>query len=79
MKRNILFLLELLLISWILFIFFTYGIALIVSTLAIQKYWLYRILNSIVGGILFISWLLIWFMITKRMFENNLKKFKNCD
>jgi|BEDMetMinimDraft_2_1075160.scaffolds.fasta_scaffold00697_8 arginine exporter protein ArgO len=79
MKRNILFLLELLLISWILFIFFTYGIALIVSTLAIQKYWLYRILNSIVGGILFISWLLIWFMITKRMFENNLKKFKNGD
>jgi len=79
MKRNILFLLELLLISWILFVFFTYGIALIVSTLAIQKYWLYRILNSIVGGILFISWLLIWFMITKRMFENNLKKFKNCD
>jgi arginine exporter protein ArgO len=79
MKRNILFLLELLLISWILFVFFTYGIALIVSTLAIQKYWLYRILNSIVGGILFISWLLIWFMITKRMFENNLKKFKNGD
>jgi len=76
MKKNIIFMIFLIIVSWILFTIFSYAIAYIVTTLALQKSWIFRILNLIFGVALFAVWLLIWYGITRYFFKRNLRNFK---
>jgi|GEM_PF-556890 hypothetical protein len=77
MKRNILYVLSLLIFSWILLIFFSFIIALIISQVSELKGILARIIDLFTGLAIFIVWLLIWYLVVKKSFYERIKKFMN--
>jgi hypothetical protein len=75
MKRNIAYVLSLLILSWVLLTFFSFIIAIIISQVSEIKGLISRILDLTVGIIIFGFWLLIWYLVIKRSFYKKLTKY----
>jgi hypothetical protein len=73
MKRNLVYVLSLLILSWILLTFFSFIIAIIISQVSEIKGVMSRILDLTTGIIIFGFWLLIWYTIVKRSFYKKIK------
>ncbi|MDT7886160.1 MAG: hypothetical protein RQ968_02155 [Thermoproteota archaeon] len=73
MKRNLVYVLSLLILSWILLTFFSFIIAIIISQVSEIKGVMSRILDLTAGIIIFGFWLLIWYTIVKRSFYKKIK------
>jgi hypothetical protein len=73
MKRNLVYVLSLLILSWVLLTFFSLIIAIIISQVSEIKGVMSRILDLTTGIIIFGFWLLIWYTIVKRSFYKKIK------
>jgi hypothetical protein len=73
MKRNLVYVLSLLILSWVLLTFFSFIIAIIISQVSEIKGVMSRILDLTAGIIIFGFWLLIWYTIVKRSFYKKIK------
>jgi len=73
MKRNLVYVLSLLILSWILLTFFSFIIAIIISQVSEIKGVMSRILDLTAGIIIFGFWLLIWYTIVKRSFYKKIR------
>jgi len=73
MKRNLVYVLSLLILSWVLLTFFSFIIAIIISQVSGIKGVMSRILDLTAGIIIFGIWLLIWYTIVKRSFYKKIK------
>ncbi len=73
MKKNIIFIGGLLLFSWLLFILFTTLIVFSIETVESDKL-TSNILHDMIGVLLIILWLAIWYFVTRALFLRNLKK-----
>jgi hypothetical protein len=73
MKRNLVYVLSLLILSWVLLTFFSFIIAIIISQVSEIKGVMSRILDLTTGIIIFGFWLLIWYTIVKRSFYKKIK------
>jgi hypothetical protein len=77
MKRNLVYVLSLLILSWVLLTFFSFIIAIIISQVSEIKGVMSRILDLTAGIIIFGFWLLIWYTIVKRSFYKKIKATRN--
>jgi|FaiFalDrversion2_1042247.scaffolds.fasta_scaffold19606_2 hypothetical protein len=75
MKRNLAYVLSLLILSWVLLTFFSFIIAIIISQVSEIKGLVSRILDLTIGIIIFGFWLLIWYLIIKRSFYKKITKY----
>jgi hypothetical protein len=73
MKRNLVYVLSLLILSWVLLTFFSFIIAIIISQVSEIKGVMSRILDLTAGIIIFGFWLLIWYTIVKRSFYKKIR------
>jgi hypothetical protein len=73
MKRNLVYVLSLLILSWVLLTFFSFIIAIIISQVSEIKGVISRILDLTAGIIIFGFWLLIWYTIVKKSFYKKIK------
>jgi hypothetical protein len=73
MKRNLVYVLSLLILSWVLLTFFSFIIAIIISQVSEIKGVMSRILDLTTGIIIFGFWLLIWYTIVKRSFYKKIR------
>jgi hypothetical protein len=73
MKRNLVYVLSLLILSWVLLTFFSLIIAIIISQVSEIKGVMSRILDLTTGIIIFGFWILIWYTIVKRSFYKKIK------
>jgi hypothetical protein len=75
MRRNLAYVLSLLILSWVLLTFFSFIIAIIISQVSEIKGLVSRILDLTIGIIIFGFWLLIWYLIIKRSFYKKITKY----
>jgi hypothetical protein len=75
MKRNLAYVLSLLILSWVLLTFFSFIIAIIISQVSEIKGLVSRILDLTIGITIFGFWLLIWYLIIKRSFYKKITKY----
>jgi hypothetical protein len=75
MRRNLAYILSLLILSWVLLTFFSFIIAIIISQVSEIKGLVSRILDLTIGITIFGFWLLIWYLIIKRSFYKKITKY----
>jgi len=73
MKDNIILIISLLFFSWILLITFSSLIVYFISSFQDNGF-ISNLLHALIGVVLLITWLGIWYLVTRTIFLRNIKK-----